>query len=68
VADLSGGFTTASSRPRADYAAAWFAETLRHSPHAAEVPTDQLAQLAEDAYHASNDSKVRELADLIRRS
>lgn len=67
VSDLGGDFAGASPRMRTDYAAAYFAEVLRHSEFAAEVRVRSLADIAEDAYHDTGDQQVSELAELIRR-
>jgi Ca-activated chloride channel homolog len=68
VADLGGEFAGASPRLRVCYAAAYFAESLRHSSYAKEVRLADLAAVADDAFHATDDPQVAELATLIRRS
>lgn len=68
VEDLTGDFAGASPRLRVCYVSAYFAEMLRHSPYAEEVSPGNLAALADDAFFATDDPQVRELADLIRRA
>jgi Ca-activated chloride channel family protein len=68
AADLSGEFAGASPRLRVCYVAAYFAESLRHSPYGGEVRLPQLATMADDAFHATGDAQVAELASLIRKS
>jgi len=47
---------------------AYFAEALRHSPYGDEVNLRDLARIAEDAFHATDDPQVDDLADLITRT
>jgi Ca-activated chloride channel family protein len=68
AADLSGEFAGASPRLRVCYVAAYFAESLRHSPYGEEVRLPELATVADDAFHATGDAQVAELASLIRKS
>jgi Ca-activated chloride channel family protein len=68
VGDLGGDFAGASPRLQVCYAAAYFAESLRRSPFAREVRLADLATVADDAFHATDDPQVSELAELIRRS
>ncbi len=68
ASELRGGFAGASPRLKVCYAAAFFAEVLRQGPGADQVSLDDLASVADDAYRATEDPQVRELADLIRRS
>jgi Ca-activated chloride channel homolog len=68
VSDLDGAFTAASPRLRMCYAAAYFAESLRHSRYAAQVRRSDLAAVADDVYRATEDAQVHELAQLIRQS
>jgi Ca-activated chloride channel family protein len=68
VADLGGEFTAASPRLRVDYVAAFLAEVLRHSPYGNEVRLSDLAAIAGEAYDATGDSQVDELARLVDRA
>jgi Ca-activated chloride channel family protein len=68
VRDLAGAFAGASPRLRVDYAAAYFAEVLRRSPYGEEVSLADLARIAEDAFYATDDPQVDQLAELIIRT
>jgi Ca-activated chloride channel family protein len=68
VSDVDGSFAGASPRLRVCYVAAFFAETLRHSPYASAVRLTDLASLAASARDATDDSQVGELVDLIQRA
>jgi Ca-activated chloride channel homolog len=67
VADLDGGFAAAPPRLQVDYAAAYFAESLRHSPYGGEVSLSGLATIAAGAAGRTDDPAVADLAALIRR-
>ncbi|MGE5830760.1 MAG: YfbK domain-containing protein [Micromonosporaceae bacterium] len=67
VEDLAGDFAGGSPRLQVCYVAAYFAEQLRHSRYAEEIEPGVLRVIAGDAYHATDDPQVRELADLIGR-
>jgi hypothetical protein len=64
---LSRDFGGASPRLRASYVAGFFAEVLGEGRHASDVRLADLASLADDAYRATDDPQLSELADLIRR-
>ncbi len=68
LGDLSGDFGGASPRLQGAYVAGFFAEVLREGPHARDIRLADLASLADNAYHATDDPQLSELADLIRRS
>lgn len=68
VSDLNDGFTGASPRLQVSYAAAYFAEVLRHSPYGAEVSLSSLAAIVEQAADHTDDSAVSDLATVIRRA
>jgi Ca-activated chloride channel homolog len=68
VADLSGEFGGASPRLRVCYAAGFFAEVLRGSPHGEEVQLGDLAVIADGAFRDTDDPQVDELSQLIRRA
>jgi Ca-activated chloride channel family protein len=68
VGDLGRSFPEAAPRLRVGYAAAYFAEVLRHSPYAAEVSPMDLARIASDAAAGTDDADVADLADVIRRA
>ena len=68
VEDLAGDFGGASPRLQVCYVAAYFAEELRRSPYGEAVSPGDLAALADDAFAATDDPQIRELAELIRRS
>jgi Ca-activated chloride channel family protein len=68
VRDLGGDFAGASPRLQVDYTAAYFAEVLRRSPYGDEVDLVDLARIAEDAFHATDDPQVDDLAELITRT
>jgi Ca-activated chloride channel family protein len=68
VRDLGGDFGGASPRLRVDYTAAYFAEVLRRSPYGDEVNLGDLARISEDAFHATDDPQVDDLAELITRT
>jgi Ca-activated chloride channel family protein len=68
VESLSGAFGAAAPRMRVTYAAAFFAEVLRHSRYGTEVRLNDLAAIADDAFSLTDDPQVRELGDLIRRT
>lgn len=63
VEDLARGFAAATPRLRLDYAAAYFAESLRDSAYGREV---RLADLAGIAETIGDDSEAADLASLIR--
>jgi Ca-activated chloride channel homolog len=66
VADLGGDFAGASPRLRVDYAAGFFAEALRESAYRSGTTLTDLEKVAQDAFHATDDPDVNELATLIR--
>jgi len=68
VADLGGSFADAAPRLQVCYAAAWFAEALRHSPYGTEVGLGDLAQIAARAAGRTDDADVADLAEVIRRA
>jgi Ca-activated chloride channel family protein len=68
VSDLGGSFTAAPPRLRVCYAAAYFAEALRHSPYGSEVHLGDLAQIASRAADQIEDAEVTDLAAVIRRA
>jgi Ca-activated chloride channel homolog len=68
VADLGDGLAEAAPRLRVDYAAAYFAESLRRSPYGGEVNLSDLAAVASSAAERTDDPAVAELATLIRRA
>jgi Ca-activated chloride channel homolog len=68
VTDLGGSFANASPRLQVCYAAAYFAEALRHSPYGAEVRLVDLSRMASTAAGRTGDADVADLADLIRRA
>jgi Ca-activated chloride channel family protein len=68
ASDVDGSFGGGSPRLQVCYAAAFFAETLRHSPYASAVRLADLASVASTAYDVTDDPQVGELADLIRRA
>jgi Ca-activated chloride channel family protein len=68
VADLNGSFDAAAPRLRVCYTAAYFAETLRHSPYGTEVRLSDLATIAKRAAGQTDDPDVADLADIIRRA
>ena len=63
VEDLARGFAAATPRLRLDYAAAYFAESLRDSAYGREV---RLADLAGIAGTIGDDPEAADLASLIR--
>jgi Ca-activated chloride channel family protein len=65
---LGGEFTDAAPRLRVDYAAAFLAELLRHSPYGNEVRRADLETIARDAFADTDDVQVDELATLIDRA
>jgi Ca-activated chloride channel homolog len=65
---LGGAFTTAPARLQVDYAAAYFAESLRRSPYGGEVALPDLAAIASSAADRTDDSAVADLAAVIRRA
>jgi Ca-activated chloride channel homolog len=67
AAALTGDFAGASPRLQVCYVAGFFAELLRDSPYAEQVSARDLQAEAEQAFHATDDPQVAELADLIRR-
>lgn len=68
AADLSGEFVGVAPRLRVDYAAAFLAETLRHSSYASEIRREDLAAIARAAFEDTDDTQVEELAKLIDRA
>jgi Ca-activated chloride channel family protein len=68
VGGLATGFEAAAPRLRLCYAAAYFAEVLRRSPHAGEVRLTDLAQIADEVAARTDDREITELATLIRRA
>ncbi|HKT06164.1 MAG TPA: von Willebrand factor type A domain-containing protein [Rugosimonospora sp.] len=68
VSNLDGQFADAPPRLQVCYAAAYFAEALRHSPYGNEISSGQLAQIAAGAADRTDDPAVTDLADLIRRT
>jgi Ca-activated chloride channel homolog len=68
LADLDGDFAGASPRLQVCYVAGFFAELLRGSPYGEQVSPRDLEAEAEQAFHATGDPQVAELADLIRRA
>jgi Ca-activated chloride channel family protein len=68
VSDLGDGFAEAAPRLRMDYAAAYFAESLRRSPYGGEVNLNDLAAIASSAAERTGDPAVADLATLIRRA
>jgi Ca-activated chloride channel family protein len=66
--DVDGAFAGASPRLQVCYVAAFFAETLRRSPYAAQVRLGDLASVGSAAYAMTEDAQVGELVDLIRRA
>ncbi len=68
VADLDRDLAAAAPRLQVCYAAAYFAESLRHSPYATEVSPGDLARIAAAAARRTDDGEVSDLADLIRRA
>jgi Ca-activated chloride channel homolog len=67
VTDLSQSFVDASPRLQVCYAAAYFAEALRHSPYGGQVSMADLARIASGAADRTDDPAVADLASLIRR-
>jgi Ca-activated chloride channel family protein len=68
VGDLDRSFGQAAPRLQVCYAAAYFAEALRHSPYGSQVSMAELARVASSAADRTEDSAVADLADLIRRA
>jgi Ca-activated chloride channel family protein len=68
VTNLGGSFADASPRLQVCYAAAYFAEALRHSPYGSEVRLIDLSRMASSAAGRTGDADVADLADLIRRA
>jgi Ca-activated chloride channel homolog len=68
VAQLGRDFAEAPPRLQMCYAAAYFAEVLRHSPYGDQVRLGDLAQIASRAADGTGDPDVADLADLIRRA
>jgi len=68
VSDLGTPLAEASPRLRVSYAAAYFAEFLRHSPYAEDVNLTALAAIADRAAAETGDPAVADLADTIRRA
>jgi Ca-activated chloride channel family protein len=68
VAELDRSFTAAPPRLRVCYAAAYFAEALRHSPYGGEVHLADLARIASGAADQIEDADVTDLASVIRRA
>jgi Ca-activated chloride channel family protein len=68
VADLGAAFDEASPRLQVCYAAAYFAEVLRHSPYGGQVNLGDLARIASGAAGRRDDTDVADLADLFRRA
>jgi Ca-activated chloride channel family protein len=66
VAELDRPFTGAAPRLQVCYAAAYFAEVLRHSPYGGEVSLGELAGIAAQAAQRTGDPDVADLADVIR--
>ena len=66
VADLDVPFARAGARLQVCYAAAYFAERLRHSPSGGQVSGADLARLADAAADRTEDADVRDLARAIR--
>jgi Ca-activated chloride channel family protein len=66
VSDLGAAFTAAPVRLQVDYAAAYFAESLRRSPYGAQVALPDLAAIASSAADRTEDSAVADLAAVIR--
>jgi Ca-activated chloride channel family protein len=68
VSDLGDEFVEAAPRLQVDYAAAYFAESLRRSPYGGEVNLNDLAGIASSAAERTGDPAVAELATLIRQA
>jgi Ca-activated chloride channel family protein len=68
VADLGGSFDASAPRLRVCYAAAYFAEALRHSPYGTEVRLTDLAQIVSRAADQTDDPDVTDLAATIRQA
>lgn len=68
VAGLDGSFDAATPRLRVCYVAAYFAESLRHSPYGSEVRLADLARIASQAADQTDDPAVTDLAALIRQA
>ena len=66
VSDLDAAFERTGSRLQVSWAAAYFAEQLRHSGYGDQVPGTYLAQVAESAARRTEDPAVRDLATAIR--
>jgi Ca-activated chloride channel family protein len=68
VDDLQTGFASASPRLQICYAAAFFAEVLRHDATADQVRLSDLQAIAAGAAASTEDPAVRDLADIIGRA
>jgi Ca-activated chloride channel homolog len=68
ASDLGAAFTVAPARLQVDYAAAFFAESLRRSPYGGQVALPDLAAIASSAADRTDDSAVTDLAAVIRQA
>jgi Ca-activated chloride channel homolog len=68
ASDLGVAFAAAPARLQVDYAAAFFAESLRRSPYGGQVALPDLAAIASSAADRTDDSAVTDLAAVIRQA